>query len=81
MMNEMINERTVAIDTPFIRLDALMKLGGAVPSGGQAKVLIQTGQVMVNGSVCTMRGKKLAAGDVVQMIGDPVRYRVTQHDC
>lgn len=53
----------IRIDTEFIRLDALLKLGGAVETGGQAKVLIQAGKVLVNGEVCTMRGKKLRPGD------------------
>lgn len=53
------------IDTPFIRLDALLKLSGAVGTGGQAKLLIQNGGVTVNGECCTMRGKKLFPGDTV----------------
>jgi ribosome-associated protein len=55
----------VTIETPFIRLDDLLKLTGVVGTGGQAKVLIQSGGVVVNGEVCPMRGKKLRAGDVV----------------
>lgn len=53
----------IAIDSEFIRLDALLKLGGAVETGGQAKVFIQAGKVLVNGEVCTMRGKKMRPGD------------------
>lgn len=64
MMREII-----AIDTEFIRLDALLKLCGAVGTGGQAKVLIQDGQVLVNGEVCTMRGKKMRNGDVAAFEG------------
>ncbi len=56
-------EERIAIDTPFIRLDALLKLSGAVGTGGEAKVAIQSGEVKVNGEVCTMRGKKLRCGD------------------
>ena len=54
----------VRIDTEFIKLESAMKLVNAVPSGGVAKVMIQGGEVMVNGEVCTMRGKKLRPGDV-----------------
>jgi hypothetical protein len=54
----------IAIDTPFIRLDDLLKLTGAVATGGQAKWQIQNGGVLVNGEVCTMRGKKMRPGDV-----------------
>lgn len=49
--------REIAISTEWIRLEALLKLADAVPSGGMAKNLIQDGQVLVNGEVCTMRGK------------------------
>ncbi len=46
------------IDTEFIRLDALLKFGGALSTGGQAKLVIQDGLVKVNGEICTMRGKR-----------------------
>ncbi|NLG92741.1 MAG: RNA-binding S4 domain-containing protein [Clostridiales bacterium] len=53
----------IAINTEFIRLDALLKRGGAVDTGGQAKFAVQNGEVKVNGEVCTMRGKKMRPGD------------------
>lgn len=53
----------VIIKTEFIRLDALLKLGGAVDTGGRAKFVVQGGEVMVNGETCTMRGKKMRNGD------------------
>ena len=68
--------QTITIHTPFIRLDALLKLAAAMESGGQAKVLIQGGQVLVNGAVCEMRGKKLVDGDRVQIIGQSAIYTV-----
>lgn len=48
----------------FIRLDNLLKFAGIAPTGGQAKFLIQNGEIMVNGEVCTMRGKKMRNKDV-----------------
>ncbi len=69
-------KQTVEIHTPFIRLDALLKLCAAVESGGQAKVLVQSGGVLVNGTVCTMRGKKLVHGDTVQVSGRETVYTV-----
>ena len=54
---------SVTIDTEYIKLQDAMKLANAVGSVGEAKVLIQDGQVSVNGEVCTMRGKKLRPGD------------------
>lgn len=58
-----MQQRSVAIHTEFIKLEALLKLANLVGSGGEAKVLIQEGQVTVNGEVCPMRGKKLRPGD------------------
>lgn len=59
----------VEISTPFIKLDSFLKFCGAVETGGQAKELVQAGQVLVNGEPCEMRGKKLRPGDVVS-VGD-----------
>lgn len=70
--------RQVPISTEFIRLEALLKLADAVPSGGMAKNLIQDGQVLVNGEVCTMRGKKLRPGDTASCLGST--YAVTVHE-
>ena len=47
----------IKIDSEFIRLQDLLKLSGVCATGGMAKVVIQ------NGEVCTMRGKKMRAGD------------------
>lgn len=62
----MTQKKLVPIDTPFIRLDSLLKFVGAVDTGGRAKYLIQNGEVSVNGEICTMRGKKLHLGDMVE---------------
>lgn len=51
------------IDTDFIRLDSFLKMCDAVQTGGHAKLVIQDGEVRVNGEVCTARGKKLRSGD------------------
>jgi ribosome-associated protein len=64
----------IMINTEFIRFDSLLKLGGAVETGGQAKFAVQNGEVKVNGEVCTMRGKKLRPGDKAEYNG--VLYEV-----
>ena len=69
MKNEIIT-----ITTEFIRLDALLKLGGALDTGGQAKFVIQNGEVEVDGEVCTMRGKEMRDGDYAEYNGG--RYTV-----
>lgn len=60
---------SVPITTEYIKLEALLKLANLVSSGGEAKCLIQDGQVSVNGQVCRMRGKKLRPGDQVAFAG------------
>ena len=57
------------ITTEYIKLQDLMKLADLVSTGGEAKLLIQDGEVLVNGEVCTMRGKKIRPGDVVTFRG------------
>ena len=57
---------TVRIDTEYIRLQDLLKLSGLAATGGMAKIVIQNGEVKVNGEVCTMRGKKMRAGDTAE---------------
>jgi ribosome-associated protein len=56
-----------ALRGDHITLDALLKATGLAHSGGGAKVLIADGQVQVNGEVDTRRGRKLRAGDRVQL--------------
>ena len=53
-----------------IKLDQFLKLADVVQSGGEAKHLIQSGTVQVNGQVETRRGRKLRAGDVVVVDGE-----------
>lgn len=65
----------ILIHTEFIKLDALLKFAGLVNSGGEAKTLIQEGDVLVNGEVCTMRGKKLRPGDTVTLGEETVRIQ------
>ncbi len=60
---------TVRIDTEYIRLQDLLKLSGLAATGGMAKIVIQNGEVKVNGEVCTMRGKKMRAGDNAEYDG------------
>lgn len=62
----------IKIDTEFIKLDALLKFANLVSSGGEAKIRIAEGEVLVNGEPCTMRGKKLRPGDTVTLDGETV---------
>ncbi|MGH2541615.1 MAG: RNA-binding S4 domain-containing protein [Ardenticatenaceae bacterium] len=53
----------------YIELQQALKLARVVESGGQAKTLIQAGEVKVNGVVETRRRRKLYPGDVVEVAG------------
>ncbi|MBQ8134831.1 MAG: RNA-binding S4 domain-containing protein [Clostridia bacterium] len=54
----------------YIRLDNFLKISGSVETGGHAKIVIQNGEVSVNGEICTMRGKKLHRGDRAEFGGN-----------
>ena len=57
----------IQITPEFIKLASLLKFANAVATGGEAKQIVQDGLVKVNGEVCTMRGKKIRPGDVVEV--------------
>ena len=68
----------ITIQTEYIKLDALLKYAALGPSGGEAKTVVAAGEVRVNGEVCTMRGKKLRPGDVVEY--DSQRILIEGHE-
>lgn len=57
----------------FIKLGQALKAVHLVDSGAEAKEIIADGLVKVNGEICTMRGKKLVAGDVVSFEGNEIK--------
>lgn len=61
--------KQIKITTEFIKLDQLMKFADMVDSGGEAKMLIAQGLVLVNDEICTQRGKKIRPGDEVEFDG------------
>ncbi len=58
--------KIIEIYTPYIKLDQFLKLADLCGSGGEAKEMIQSGKVFVNGETETRRGKKLINGDKVK---------------
>jgi ribosome-associated protein len=60
-----LQPKLITIRTPYITLSDFLKFAGAVSTGGDAKVLVQAGQIRVNGEVSTQRGRKLYPGDTV----------------
>ena len=58
-----------------LSLGQALKAANVVGSGGEAKVLIQTGEVVVNGEVETRRGRMLQRGDVVEVGNERMEAR------
>ncbi|MEU8228572.1 RNA-binding S4 domain-containing protein [Actinoplanes sp. NPDC048967] len=65
--------RDVAINSDMIRLGQFLKLADLIDTGGEAKILIGSGDVTVNGEVDTRRGRQLRPGDVVVVQGRSAR--------
>ena len=68
----------IKINTPFIKLDSLLKFAGAAETGAIAKQFVQEGRVKVNGETCLSRGKKIKAGDMVSFLN--IDYIVENED-
>lgn len=62
--------KNISKNSDYIKLDQFLKLADIVMSGGEAKLVIISEDVLVNGEVCTQRGKKLRTGDVVEYRGE-----------
>ena len=62
----------IQISDEFIKLGQALKLANLVSSGVEAKVVVQNGEVKVNGVVETQRGKKLFGGEVVEYNGSSI---------
>ena len=65
--------KTVTIRDEFIKLGQSLKLAHLVENGAEAKEVVQSGLVKVNGEVDTRRGRKLVAGDEVEYRGEIYR--------
>lgn len=68
--------KEVAIRTASIKLDSFLKWEGIASTGGQAKIMITSGQVFVNGQATYQRSLLLRAGDLVEVAGRS--YRVSR---
>lgn len=64
--------RDVILKTEPVELHKILKFEGMVPSGGVAKLAIESGDVMVNGEVETRKRKKIIAGDVIEFNGEKI---------
>ncbi len=64
---------TITLRDDFIKLGQALKAANLVSSGVEAKLVIQDGQVTLNGEVETRRGKKLYENDIVEYNGQQVK--------
>ena len=58
--------KVVRIRGDYIKLDSLLKYASIASTGGEAKYLIQNGEVYVGKTICISRGKKIIPGDTVR---------------
>ena len=65
----------IKIKDDYIKLGQALKLAGMVGSGVEAKIMIQAGQVLVNGEVELQRGKKLYPGDIFSFNGEEAQIQ------
>lgn len=63
----------ITLRDEFIKLGQAVKAAGLVDNGAEAKIVIQNGEVKVNGETDVRRGRKLFAGDVVEFNGETIR--------
>ncbi len=68
----MIDEE-IRISTAYIKLDQLLKFSGVCTIGSEAKDIILSGKVLVNGVRCDMRGKKIRSGDIISVNGQKIK--------
>lgn len=71
-----VQTEQIKITTEFIKLQQLLKFSGAADIGSEAKDMIASGIVKVNGEVCTMRGKKLRPGDIAEINAEDIVLRL-----
>ncbi len=65
--------RTVEITKEPVELYKILKFEGMVSSGGEAKMVIDQGYVLVNGEVETRKRKKIISGDIIEFQEDTIR--------
>ena len=74
--------REVELTTEPVELYKILKFEGLASSGGEAKLIIEQGQVKVNGAVETRKRKKILSGDIIEFAGEKLCTKLigTSHD-
>lgn len=67
-----MDKKVIKVEGEYIKLQDLLKYSGLCQTGGHAKIVIQNGEVKVNGEVCEMRGKKMRTGDIAEYNNEQV---------
>lgn len=67
--------KIIKITTEYITLDSLLKLSGTCQTGGEAKIRILSGEVLVDKEVELKRGKKIRPGNVVEIMGKTITVK------
>jgi len=68
--------REVEITKEPVELYKILKFEGMTSSGGEAKLVIEQGQVRVNGSVETRKRKKIVSGDVIEFASEKIQMKL-----
>ena len=69
-------EKSIAIYTPFITLNQMLKLANLIDFGAQAKLFLKSNKILVNNEQETRRGRKLYIGDVVEI--NNIKYLIKE---
>ncbi|KRL01656.1 S4 domain-containing protein YaaA [Liquorilactobacillus capillatus] len=72
-------EKEIFLRTEYITLGQFLKIAGIIDSGGQAKWFLQENEIFVNGELETRRGRKLYAGDKVEVPDMGIFYMSSQN--
>lgn len=68
--------REVEITNEPVELYKILKFEGMASSGGEAKLVIEQGQVLVNGAVETRKRKKIVSGDVIEFNNEKIQIQL-----
>lgn len=68
--------REVEITQEPVELYKILKFEGMASSGGEAKLVIEQGQVKVNGSIETRKRKKIVADDIIEFNNEKIHIKL-----
>ena len=68
--------RVVEITSEPVELFKILKFEGMVASGGEAKLVIADGLVLLNGNIETRKRKKIVSGDIIEFDEEVIRIKL-----